>query len=304
MSRPFPHAAHSAATRRGIVLMGSSTAAFVANDALVKYVSQSLPAMQLVFLRSVMASLLLLAVAHALGATRDLRLLRLRPVLTRTGLDAVATLTFLTALFHLPLANATAINMATPLFITLLAMTALGERVDAARWLSIGVGFAGVLLVVQPAADSFNAYALVAVLAAVLHALRDTSTRFIPAHVPSILITLATALGTTLLSGLLSLAQGWQAVSPAQFGLLAAAATLIATAYYLLIASMRAGEISVVAPFRYTSLLHALVLGYLVWGEVPTPLAWIGIGLLVGAGLHMLHRERLRARAALEAATD
>ena len=304
MPPSLAHAGRSAATRRGIVLMSSSTAAFVANDALVKYVSQSLPGMQLVFVRSVMASLLLLAVAHALGATGSLVQLRLKPVLTRTGLDAVATVTFLTALFHLPLANATAINMATPLFITLLAMTTLGERVDGARWFGIIAGFVGVLLVVQPAAEHFNAYTLVAILAAVLHAMRDTSTRFIPAHVPSILITLATALGTTVLSGLLSLAQGWQPISGAQFGMLAAAATLIAIAYYLLIASMRLGEISVVAPFRYTSLLYALALGYAVWGDVPNLLAWTGIALLVGAGLYMLHRERLRARAVLEAATD
>jgi len=304
MSTSPLQADQSSATRRGILLMSSSTAAFVGNDALVKFVSQSLPSMQLVFLRSVMASLLLLAVAHAMGTTRDLNYLRLKPVLTRTSLDAVATLTFLTALFQLPLANATAINMATPLFITLLAMATLGEKVNTVRWVCIVVGFCGVVLVIQPAADSFNLYALIAVAAALLHALRDTSTRFIPAHVPSILITLATALGTTLLSGLLSLVQGWQSISVLQLGLLAAAAGLIATAYYLLIASMRIGEISVVAPFRYTSLLYALFLGYLIWDETPNLLAWTGILLLVGAGLYMLPRQKKSPRTVLEAASD
>lgn len=304
MSAHLSPTARSAANRQGILLMTSSTAVFVVNDALVKYVSQTLPAMQLIFIRGILASVLLFAVAHAMGATRGLGHLLSRPVLVRSGLDAVASVVFLTALFHLPMANATAINMATPLFITLYAMLAMGERVDRARWLTITVGFGGVLLVVQPSAQGFNAYALMAVLAAVLHAARDTSTRYIPADVPSILITLATAVTVALLAGLLSLVEGWQPVPARELGFLVAASALIAFGYHLLIGSMRVGEMSMVAPFRYTALLYALLLGYAVWGDVPNLLACFGIVLLVGAGLYALHSERARARAALEAATD
>lgn len=304
MSPHLLHAARSAANRRGIALMTASTAVFVVNDALVKYVSETLPAMQLIFIRGVLASALLLAGMHAMGATRHLGQVMLRPVLLRSGLDAVATVVFLTALFHLPLANASAINMATPLFITLFSVVLLKERVNAGRWLAIGIGFAGVLLVVQPSVQGFNGYALLAVLASVLHAARDTSTRLIPDHVPSILVTLATAVAVTLLTGLLSLVEGWQPMRGRELGLLATAALLVAVGYHLLISSMRVGEMSVVAPFRYTNLLYALVLGYLIWSDVPNALAWAGIALLVGAGLYVLHSERERARAALEAATD
>ena len=143
MLLPHSHAAISAANRRGIVSMICSVAFFIANDVLVKYVSQTLAAAQLIFIRGLLACVLLLAVAHAMGATRRPGDLLQRPVLVRSALDAVATMVYLTALFHLPIGNATAINLATPLFITLFAVLALGERVGAARWLAIGIGFSG-----------------------------------------------------------------------------------------------------------------------------------------------------------------
>lgn len=304
LTHSHSHAAISAANRRGIVSMICSVAFFIANDVLVKYVSQTLAAAQLIFIRGLLASVLLLAVAHIMGATRRPGDLLQRPVLVRSALDAAATMVYLTALFHLPIGNATAINLATPLFITLFAVLALGERVGAARWLAIGIGFSGVLLVVQPSVQGFNSYALLCVLASVLHAARDTSTRYISPNVPSILITLATAVAVTVLSGVLSIAEGWKPLAWRELGLLAAASAFLGVGYYLLINSMRAGELSVVAPFRYTALLYALVFGYVVWGDVPNALAWVGIALLVGAGLYVLHSERARTRAALEAAAD
>ena len=175
------HLALSAANRRGIAAMTIAMGFFVSNDAIVKFVSQSLPSAQLIFIRGVFASVFLLAVARHMGFINGpnghLRQLLIRPVLLRAAFDAVATMVYLTALFHLPLGNATAINLATPLFITLMAMLTLGERVGAARWLIISVGFAGVLLVVQPRAEGFNAWALLCVLGTFLHAVRDTLTR-------------------------------------------------------------------------------------------------------------------------------
>lgn len=302
------HLALSAANRRGIASMTIAMGFFVSNDAIVKFVSQSLPSAQLIFIRGVFASVFLLAVARHMGFINGpnghLRQLLIRPVLLRAAFDAVATMVYLTALFHLPLGNATAINLATPLFITLMAMLTLGERVGAARWLIISVGFAGVLLVVQPRAEGFNAWALLCVLGTLLHAVRDTLTRTIPTSVPSVLITVSTALAVTLLSGLLSIPQGWKPVEASHLALLAVAAVFLGAGYYLLINAMRAGEMSVIAPFRYSGLLFALVIGYGVWREVPNTLAWAGIALLVGAGLTMLLTERTRNRAALEAASD
>lgn len=287
-------------------------ASFVTNDALVKYVSESLPAAQLIFIRGLFSIVLLLAVAQAMGLLRPgprqtasaLRHILQRPVLLRSVLDALATMAYLSALFHLPLGNATAINMATPLFITLFAVLALGERVGPARWLAIAAGFAGVLLVVQPSAAGFNAWALMGLVGTLFHTARDLMTRSIARSVPSVLITVSTAVAVTLLSGVVSAVQGWKAISPQHLALLATASVFLSAGYYLLILGMREGEMSVIAPFRYTALLFALMMGWLVWGDVPNPLAWSGIAMLVGAGLYMLHSERSRSQAALDAAPD
>ncbi len=282
--------------------MSLAMASFIANDALVKYVSESLPAAQLIFIRGLFATVLLLAVAQALGLLRSafghdpgaLRHLLHRPVLARSVVDALASLAYLASLFHLPIGNATAISMATPLFITLFAVLAWRERVGAARWLAIAGGFVGVLLIVQPVAAGFNAWALLCLLGTVLQTARDLITRAIPHSVPSVLITVATAVTITVLAGLLTAMQGWQPVTPRQLALLTAASIFLSAAYYLVIVGMRTGEMSVIAPFRYSGLLFALLVGWVVWGDVPNTLAWAGIALLVGAGLYVLRSERGR----------
>ncbi|RZI93877.1 MAG: EamA family transporter, partial [Rubrivivax sp.] len=158
-----------AANRRGILAMMLSAVSFVANDAMLKYASQSMAGAQAIFLRGLFAVLFLLVLAHAMGATPHWRRMGNRRVMARSTLDAVATLVYLTALFHLPLGNATAINMAAPLFIILFAVLALREHVTPARWLALGGGFTGVLLIVQPAADGFNAWAILSVCGTLLH---------------------------------------------------------------------------------------------------------------------------------------
>jgi drug/metabolite transporter (DMT)-like permease len=299
-----PAEALRAANRRGVLAMAAGMACFVSNDALVKFVSQSLPAAQLIFIRGAFATALLLAIAHALGATRHLRSLADRKVLLRAGLDAFATMTYLTSLFHLPIGNATAINMATPLFITLFAVIAFGERVGAGRWLAVATGFLGVLLIVQPSGDAFNAYALLCLAGTLLHAARDLTTRVIAPSIPSILVTVSTAVAVTVLSGAIAAFQAWKPVAAGQYALLAAASVFLGGGYFLLTVAMRGGEMSLIAPFRYTGLLFALLLGFLVWGDVPNAWAWAGIALLVAAGLYVLHGERSRARAELEAMAD
>ena len=304
MSHPHPSAAALAANRRGIIAMSVAMASFIVNDTLIKYVSEGLPGTQSIFVRGLFATVMVLAVSQALGALKHWREFRHRALIIRAILDALATLVYLTALFHMPIANATAINMATPLLMTLMAVVWLGERVGSGRWMAIGAGFVGVLLVVQPRSDGFNAWALLCVGGTVLHALRDLYTRFVPASVPSVLVTVSTAVSVTLLSGTLTAIQGWEPVSGRQLALLAAAGAFLSGGYYLLVNSLRDGEMSVIAPFRYSGLLFALGLGYAIWGDVPNALAWSGIALLVAAGLYMLHHERQRQRAALEAASD
>ncbi|WP_395055363.1 DMT family transporter [Polaromonas sp.] len=287
--------ATAAANRRGIICMVGAMGCFVTNDALVKFVSQSLPSAQLIFIRGLMSVLLVLAVAHALGATPRLREAARGWVAVRALVDAIASMLYLSSLFHLPIGNATAINLAAPLFMTMFAALFMAERVRGARWIAVGFGFLGVLLVIQPRAEGFNAWALVCLLGTLFHAARDLMTRRIHAGIPSILITLATAVAVTVLSGVSSLFQGWRPFGLFELGLLALASVFLTGGYYFIISSMRHGEMTLVAPFRYSGLLFALVLGYAIWGEVPNALAWFGIALLIASGLYVLVSEKRRA---------
>ncbi len=265
---------------------------FIVNDALVKHVSERVPTAQLIFVRGLMAAVLVGFAARQAGLMGRVAEITRGRVAVRALIEATAAFLYLAALFKLPIANATAINLASPLMIALLAMVFLRERVDARRWFTIGLGFAGVLLVIQPRADGFNAYAWLCLLSTVFHAVRDLITRRIGQDTPSILITLATTVAVVLMSGAALAWQGWVPMRWTDVGWLGLASVFLAAGYYAMISGVRQGEVSVVAPFRYTGLLWALVIGYLVWGDVPNLLAWCGIGLLIGAGLYMLHQER------------
>jgi drug/metabolite transporter (DMT)-like permease len=291
------HAAHARANRLGILAMVGAMGCFVVNDALIKYASETLPATQLIFVRGVMATLLVLAVVQATGATRRIREIARGWVAVRAGVDALGTLLFLVSLFHLPLANATAINMTSPLTITVLAAVFLGERIGGARWLAVGAGFLGVMLVIQPNAEGFNGYALVCLLATVFIAIRDLVTRRVHVAVPSILITLSNTVAVMLLAGALSVFEGWRPLRAFEIGLLGVAAAFLASAYYLVVIATRHGDLSLVAPFRYTALLFATIMGFAIWRDVPNGIAWCGIALVIASGIYVLRASR-RARAA------
>ena len=280
--------------RRGVIAMSVGMASFVLNDSLVKYVSDSLHPSQLIFLRGLLAMLGLALLCVYMGTFKNpdntFSALRDRWVLIRSCLDGLASLVYLTAMFHMPLANATAINMATPLLIALLSGLLLGVRVSMGNWLIIATGFAGVLLVVQPQADGFNQWAWVCLGGTFLHALRDISMRFVPSQIPSMIVTLSTATTATLMAGVWSLWQEWAAVSMTSWACMGGAAVLLSTGYFLLIQSTRSADLTVVAPFRYVGLLTAVVMGFVVWGDIPNTMAWCGMVLLVGAGLMMLRK--------------
>jgi len=281
--------------RRGILAMSLAMALFIANDALVKQVSATLPGPQLIFIRGLMATTLVLIMAQAMGHLKNWRLMLNMRLWIRGSVDAAASLTYLTAVFHLPLGNATAINLASPLFITVFAIVFFKEQVTLQRGLLILLGFFGVLLVVQPSSEGFNVYAWIAVLATLFHAMRDTLTRAIGLHVPALLITLSTAVSVALASGGITLTQTWTPVDSVSLALLFGASLFLSMAYYLVIVAMRAGEMSLVAPFRYSGLLFALLIGYVVWDEVPNVLGWAGIFLLAISGLLILRSERFQS---------
>lgn len=292
-------------TRQGVVAMCLSMATFLINDAMVKLASERLPMDQIVFVRGIFASLLLFAWL-AVGQPWVLHYIRHKGMIRvgwRSVLDALSTFTYLWALFHLPLPNISAINLSSPLIVTVLAVLFLGEKVAWRRWSAIAVGLVGVLLVVQPSSDAFTWFSVVAIAGTILGAIRDVMTRRIAQEIPSILITFATAVAVAAVAGVSVAATGWVPMSLSDLALLAGASVFLIGGYHFIIVAMRVAETSIVAPFRYTSILWAIILGYVLWGDVPNTLALAGIVILVGSGLYLMHRERVARQKALIAAT-
>ena len=278
---------------RGAVFMMASMAGFSMNDALIKTVAGELPLFQAVFVRGVIATLLIAGLAWSQGALvfragpRDRRLITQRCVGEIGG-----TACFLTALFNMPIANASAILQSLPLAVTLAAALFLGESVGWRRYLAIAVGFAGVLIIVRPGSEGFNAYSLWAVAAIAFIVLRDLSTRSLTPDVPALGVAFVTSVALTAAAGLASLAPGWQPVMPGHLAALALGAVCLLAGYIFGVMTMRIGEIGFVQPFRYTLLVWAMLLGILLFGEWPDAWMLAGSAIVVAMGLFTFYRER------------
>ena len=296
MSAAADTGASRADNLRGALLMCGAMAAFTVNDTFMKALGAHLPLFQAVFLRGTLVTLALLAVASWRGTLRlglprrDWNLLAVR-----TLAEIGAAYTFITAIFHMPLANATAILQALPLTVTMAGALFLGERVGWRRWTAIGVGFGGMLLVVKPGAEGFDAWSLYVVAAVGFVTLRDIATRRISAAVPSGMVAVVGAAGVTVWGGVMMLAEGAVPVPPAAWALVAGAAGAVMLAYTCSVGTMRVGDVSFVAPFRYSSLLFALVLGFAVFGEFPGPYTLAGAAILMATGVYTLLRGSGRA---------
>ena len=273
--------------------MTASMAAFTCNDAFFKLANDNLPFFQALFLRSLAVTVLMLGLAHVQGALivrlngRDRALVALRTIA-----EMAAAYFFLTALVHMPIANVTAIIQALPLTITLGAALVLREPVGWRRLLAITIGLVGVLIIIRPGGAGFNTYAVYAVLAVVCVTIRDLAARRISAEVPSLYVAFVAVIGVLALSAAGCLLTPWAAVTAREAGLLAGSSAFILVAYLTSVMAMRVGEVGVVSQFRYTSLLIALILGLLVFGEWPDSLTLLGATIVVATGLFTLWRER------------
>ncbi len=283
--------------------MMASMAGFILNDTLMKSVSGEVPLFQAIFMRGLLATGLIALLAWHRGALayrprgRDRKLIG-----WRMAGEIGGTSLYLTALFNMPIANTTAIAQATPLAVTLAAAWFMGHAVGWRRYTAIGVGFAGVLLIVRPGSEGFNEYSLAVLGSVVFITLRDLTTRSLSHAVPSMLVTVATSLAITVFAGLVTAFADWQPVRWDVFARLAGASVLLLLGYHAGVTSMRVGEIGFVSPFRYSNLIWALLLGFAVFGDVPSWLTVLGASIVVGTGVYTLHRERITARGALIAA--
>jgi drug/metabolite transporter (DMT)-like permease len=282
---------------RGAALMSAAMASFTLNDACMKALSDELPLMQALFLRGVFTCAVLYVLARAMGGFRlDLARRDWGVVALRTVAEIGAAYFFITALFNMPLANVTAILQSLPLTIPLAAALFLGEPLGWRRLAAIAVGMGGVLLIVRPGAEGFTLYSLYALLSVACVTVRDLATRRIGPGVPSLTVALAAAVGVTIFGITGSVAEGWAPVGLAAALQLAGATLFVTLGYLCSVMVMRTGELGFVAPFRYTSLIWALVLGLVVFGDWPDLLTLAGATVVTATGLFTLYRERLAAQ--------
>lgn len=286
----------------GAAFMAIAMASFTVNDTMTKWLSAEMNMGQVMVMRGVFASLLIGAIAWHRGELANPRLALHPLVLLRSAAELGATVAFLLALAHLPIANVAAVLQALPLAVTMGAALFFGEPVGWRRWLSIAVGFFGVLVIIRPGFDGFSVYSLYVLGSVACCVVRDLATRRLPAQIPGMLVSTVTAVLVTF-CGLFMVQPmgGWQPLDLQNTLVLLGAAVLLVIGYVHIIKAMRTGDISFIAPFRYTSLLWALVLGYVVFEDIPDVAMLVGAAIIVGSGLYMLVRER-RVAAGLPAA--
>jgi drug/metabolite transporter (DMT)-like permease len=279
--------------------MALAMASFTFNDALVKSVTSSLSVAQIMTVRGIMTTILVYFVARHLGALRPLSVVLHPTILLRTFFEIGATLTFISALGRIDFANVSSIMQSLPLAVTLGAALFLGEPVGWRRWTAIGFGFSGVLIILRPTTEGFAPASLLLLAAVFFTSGRDLVTRRVVSNIPSLTITLFTAAANTAVGALLIVPMGgWKPVNLDNFLPLVVAAVLTFFGYQAVIMSMRTGEISFVAPFRYTGLIWALVIGILFFGERPDIFVFLGASIIIGSGLYSFYRESVRRRRA------
>ncbi|WP_439530601.1 DMT family transporter [Pannonibacter sp.] len=286
---------------KAILAMLVAMAAFIGNDALVKIVYETVQLGQIIVVRGIIAIVMILVLSYVTGVHREFRHLGNRMVFLRSFGEVGATLCYLIALMHMPIANITAILQVLPLMVTGAAAIFLGAPVGWRRWTAIGVGFAGVLIIVRPGLAGFDQWSILALIGILFMVLRDLTTRMMPVEVPTFGVTLVTCAGVLLLGFGVVGVEGWEPMSLADVGLLTAAATCLLVGYVLLIVAMRIGDISLVSPFRYSIIVWAILIGYFVWGDVPDALTMLGTAIVVATGIYTVIRER---RVAQQAAGD
>ena len=278
----------------GAALMTCCVLAYVLNDAVMKLLFADIDFFQAIFLRGLVSlpPILILALMTKTllqkYSTKNQRLMIIR-ILAEIG----TTVTFLTALKHMPLANVTAILQSLPLAITMAAAIFLGEPVGWRRWSAICVGFTGVLIIIRPGLAGFNSYSLLALAAVILLTVREISTRQLDNKVPTVTVALSTTLGITAFAALMLIGTEWADINFASWSLIIAAAAAVTVATLLSVVAMRTGDIGFVSPFRYTSLIGAIGLGILLFGEWPDGVTLLGAAIIAFAGIYSLYREQI-----------
>lgn len=279
---------------RGILFCVTAFFFFACMDALAKHLGGTYHWVQLVFFRALFGFLPVLPVVYNDGGLRALRTRHPVLHLIRSTAVLVALATYFIGLQHMPLADALTLAFTSPLFVTLLSMPLLGERVGPHRLLAILAGFGGVLVIMQPGADTFRPEAFYLIVAGAAFALSSVLTRLLGRTETNGAIIFYSTLGQ-FLPALLVLPFVWQMpVSLTDWLLFVGMGCLGGIGLQLITLAFRNAQASVLAPFEYTTLIWATLIGWIVWREWPGNHVWIGAAILVATGLYITYREGRR----------
>jgi drug/metabolite transporter (DMT)-like permease len=283
---------------KAIATMILATIVFTLGDAAMKLVATSLPTGQSVFLRCT-GSVIMVAIAAAYTGVLHTVGRALVPLMAMRSIgDAGSALLFQAALAYMAFADIVGILQLTPLALTAASAIFLGAKVGWRRWLAVGAGLIGALLVIKPGTSTFNAWALIAVASVLCGTLRDISTRQLDPGLSPLIIMMVSQSFVALVALATLSYETWVWPSALALVQVVVAGACVLIGHLWVIYSLRAGDIATVAPFRYAGIVWAILVGLLVWGELPDLLSVFGIAILISAGLYTFYRERSLAKAA------
>ena len=273
--------------------MMMSMACFAVEDTFIKLLSARLPATQILFSIGFGGALITLVLAIVTNVNLADKILLNKHVISRTIADLFGALSFTSAMVLIPMSLLASILQATPLFVTLGAAILLGEKVGWRRWSAIFIGFLGVIIILQPGYGSFQLASLLGLAAVLCLALRDVVTRDMATEIPTLTVTFyaCLAMGS---AGFIAYPFFGPPIMPTSYEtiILICAAIIGLTGYFLLVLATRKGDVSVIAPFRYSRLLFSLGLASLILGEKLTLPILLGGLLVVSSGIYTFGRER------------
>lgn len=273
-------------------------------DACAKLLGEGYAISQIILIRNGVGVLMILAFVLFSGNLPG-RLRAERPGLLalRTAFSLVAAFLFFTSLRYLPLADAFAIAFTAPLFITALSVPVLGEQVGIRRWVAVTVGFIGVLVVIQPGTSSFRVEALLPLGAALAYALTMLVSRKMTRDMTTASIMFWSSLGAALVT-LTMMPSQWQTPTAPDLAIFLFMGVIGTFGMILITQAYRFAPAAVIAPFDYSALLWAILLGWFIWGDLPGPNVWFGAAILIASGLYILHRETRKRSDVLTSAKD
>lgn len=262
------------------------TACFVLGDTCIKDIGKTLPIGEIMALLGLLSTVFLFLICAQQRILTEAPMIFSRSVLLRSTLDLLAGFMFILALLNMPLANMAAIMQTVPLVVAVAGIVLLGESGGIRRIAAVIFGFFGVMFIVKPTLDSISIFEFLALGTVIMIAARDMVTKKIPAHVPLLIIALANAIFAFIGGFGVVLVQGFLSLELWQLGVLLAASVFITSGFIFIVATIRLGDLSATAPFRYAEILFAIVAGMLVFNEFPDLWAYAGMAMIITAGLY------------------